>query len=68
MLLGGEAEPSAAAARGPRERHLCAMQSRGMSPDAEVYPNVSLSKCLVVSRVRLVTRDIALWRAVRDQT
>ena len=43
------------------------MQSRGMSPDVDVYRNVPLSRYFAVGPVRLVTPDIALCRAVRDQ-
>ena len=66
-LIGGSGAIGSLVGEGPRERHLCVMQSRGMSPDVDVYRNVPLSRYFVVSRVRLVTRDIALWRAVRDQ-
>ena len=38
-----------------------------MSPDVDVYRNVPLSSYFAVSPVRLVTPDIALCRAVRDQ-
>jgi hypothetical protein len=43
------------------------MQPRGMSPDVDAYRNVLLSRYFAVGPVRLVTPDIALCRAVRDQ-